>query len=712
MRLRLLCLLSIVFLSIGIANAHEDELLQDIDIHLTPEQAFQNDAVAIEAYIEKNSTALTGFSVSFVVDKHDVGLSERIEATEREPGRYVIKYEFKNPGPHEAHIEFVYNGEAVRKTFYIEVEGSENASNYFIGLGAIFLVLSAAYYFRSRRARATVFLAIILLLVTGLAYSVYDVYATGAAERGVVVCTDDEGMTPGASGHTCYWSAHIHAEVNIDLCGDKSYRFAVEQGRLDGPHTHEERNLIHFHERLMIDPTTREILDTRLLTLGAFFDAMEVPFDSDKALDKNNGETCNGKPATMKMFVSKDWNRNNLGKPIASFRDYIWENGDVITIIFDERPSEAIAEETSKSTAALTPELSLPIIIGFALIDSINPCVIGVLLLLLSMLLKAKKRRVILVNGSVYTLGVYVTYLIGGVTLLAVFNAVRSIQQISQMFYIIIGIFVLIAAFLEIKDYFWYGRWLNLAIPHRFVKHVESGARGTHASLISAFLFGSLVTLVELPCTGAPYLAIITLMSQSGVQFAAAFLLLLLYNLVFVAPLIAIIYMAYKGIGYKKMEMWRKENRGTMRLVVGLLLLAISVWIITTVLDIFAYLAGVIILIILGMFISKKIERVKTHKVSISHKRHRIKGVIKKTGRKEKFSHEKLFKSLQKSFNSAHAKDGVVLEKVVKETMSALNNKYSNKFVHTDEIKAVIERILVKKKLNSVAKHYKLHKYR
>lgn len=720
--------IAIILFTLGISSAHEDEIAGNIDIHLTPEHAFQNDAVAIEAYlgrsgtssrsqeallpedIEENRTALTGLSVFFVIDKHDVGLSERIEATEREPGRYFIKYEFKDSGPHEIHVEFQYNGEAVRKTFDIEVSGSGNVSSYFIALALIIVIACAAYYFHSKRGRASVFLAIILLLVAGLVYSVYDVYSTGAAEGGVVVCTSEQ--TPEASGGACYWSAHIHAEVNIELCGDASYRFPVEKGRLDGPHTHEERNLIHFHEKLRIDTSTKEILDTKLLTLGAFFDAMEVFFDSDKILDKTNGNFCNGNLSTIKMFVSKDWNRNNLGKPVASFRDYVWENGDVITIIFDERPSEAVAEEQQKISAALTPELSLPIIVGFALIDSINPCVIGVLLLLISMLLKAKRRRAILVNGSVYTIGVYVTYLIGGVTLLAVFNAVRSIQQISQMFYMIIGIFVLIAAFLEIKDYFWYGRWFDLAIPHRFVKHVESGAKSTHASLISAFLFGSLVTLVELPCTGAPYLAIITLMSQSGVQFASAFLLLLLYNLVFIAPLIVIIYMAYKGIGYKKMEMWRKDNRGTMRLIVGILLLVISVWIITTVADIFAYLAGAIILVILGMYVIKKSEHAQTHKAGIIHRKSRIKGVIKRSGKQEKFSSQKLFKSIQKSFISAHSKNGIMLENASKEIISKLNKKYSNKLVHTHEIKAVAYNVLVKKKLNTEAKHYRLHRYR
>ena len=125
-------------------------------------------------------------------------------------------------------------------------------------------------------------------------------------------------------------------------------------------------------------------------------------------------------------------------------------------------------------------------------------------------------------------------------------------------------------------------------------------------------MFGSIVTLIELPCTGAPYLAIITLMSQSGVQFYSALLLLLLYNLVFVLPLIVIIYMAYKGIGYKKMEGWRREHKGKMRLAVGLMLLGISTWIITTVLE--WVLLPLIVASILAVGIMYIIKTLSQHK--------------------------------------------------------------------------------------------------
>lgn len=235
------------------------------------------------------------------------------------------------------------------------------------------------------------------------------------------------------------------------------------------------------------------------------------------------------------------------------------------------------------------PELSLPIIIGFGLLDSINPCVIGVLLVMLTVLLKTGDKRKVLINGLAYVGGVYATYLLGGLTLLSVFNAVRGIVFIGQLLYVVVGALVILAGLLEIKDFFWYGRWFSLSIPKRFVSYVERKVETTHTSIYAAIFFGFAITLVELPCTGAPYLAILTLMSQSALGFAKGLPLLMLYNLVFVLPLIVIIALVYYGFSVKRLEDWKREHRGFMRFAVGIALLGVGIWIITTVADYLLY---------------------------------------------------------------------------------------------------------------------------
>ena len=92
--------------------------------------------------------------------------------------------------------------------------------------------------------------------------------------------------------------------------------------------------------------------------------------------------------------------------------------------------------------------------------------------------------------------------------------------------------------------------------------------------LVIAALLGVFVVFVELPCTGAPYLAILGLLSTG--EYAAGIPLLLLYNLVFILPLFFIIGLVYSGYASKTLEKWRKENRGLMRLIIGLFLLVLG----------------------------------------------------------------------------------------------------------------------------------------
>jgi len=252
----------------------------------------------------------------------------------------------------------------------------------------------------------------------------------------------------------------------------------------------------------------------------------------------------------------------------------------------------------------VAPQISLPIVVGGALLDSINPCVIGVLILLMTILLKSRQKSKILTYGITYTIGVYITYLLGGLTLLSIFNVARDIQILSQLLYVAIGAFTMVAGFLEVKDFFWYGRWFSLAIPQRFVSTIETKVKTVHTNYLAALFFGFIVTLIELPCTGAPYLAVLALMTQ--IDFGTALSYLLLYNLIFIAPLILIIYLVYTGFGLKRLESLRQEHRGKMRLGMGLFLLALGIWIIVTVEDVFVPLTLFTISMIISMAILQK----------------------------------------------------------------------------------------------------------
>lgn len=219
-------------------------------------------------------------------------------------------------------------------------------------------------------------------------------------------------------------------------------------------------------------------------------------------------------------------------------------------------------------------EISLPVVIGGALVDSIAPCVIGVMILLMVVLSRVKDRRHMLLAGLMYIAGVYVTYFVAGVTLLQVFEISRSVVFFANFLYIGIGSAVMAFGLLEIKDIFWYGRWFSLSLPAKAIGFIEHYVKKTIRNPALAFLFGIFVVLVELPCTGAPYLAVLALISF--LPFFSALPLLLLHNLIFVLPIITILVLVYRGMAIKRIEGWRRKHRRTSRMLIGLLLIGLG----------------------------------------------------------------------------------------------------------------------------------------
>lgn len=214
---------------------------------------------------------------------------------------------------------------------------------------------------------------------------------------------------------------------------------------------------------------------------------------------------------------------------------------------------------------------TLTIVVTTAAIDSINPCAIGVLILMLSVLLAGGKSiGRMLFLGSLYILSVFTVYFLAGLGLMYFLASIPL--WVTEYISLSVGALIIAAGIFEIKDFFWYGKGFSLAIPIVFAKKLHELSNRT--TIVGIILLGAFVSAVELPCTGAPYLAIITLLSQ---YFdATAFMLLILYNIIFVAPLAIILILVAAGKSLYNVKKWKQENRGLMRLCIGLLLVAMG----------------------------------------------------------------------------------------------------------------------------------------
>ncbi|MBT5557672.1 hypothetical protein HOJ84_00930 [Candidatus Woesearchaeota archaeon] len=220
---------------------------------------------------------------------------------------------------------------------------------------------------------------------------------------------------------------------------------------------------------------------------------------------------------------------------------------------------------------ALTQLPALPILITTALVDSINPCAIGVLVLLISTLLALSDNKKNMIKvGLIYISAVFLTYLLAGIGLL------YFIQQfdIAKPLGILVGAIVIFLGLVEIKDFFWYGKGFSLTIPSSQVGKIKEYAK--KATIPGAIVMGMFVAAVELPCTGGPYLAILTVLESMGMNFKV-FWYLVLYNLIFVLPLVIILGLVYYGMSAETVKNWKNKQRKWMRLFTGITLLILGV---------------------------------------------------------------------------------------------------------------------------------------
>jgi len=215
-------------------------------------------------------------------------------------------------------------------------------------------------------------------------------------------------------------------------------------------------------------------------------------------------------------------------------------------------------------------DVKLITVITTALVDSINPCAIGVLILLISTLLSLSndKKRMLFV-GMVYLIVVYVTYFLAGIGLLYFIQKLQMANTVGW----IAGILVIVLGIIEVKDFYWYGRGFSLTIPKSQIGRIKKYAE--KASIPGVILLGFFVAAVELPCTGGPYLAITSLLAKDFNMVALWYLAL--YNFIFVLPLLVILIGVYTTLKVTNIEKWKGKYRKWMRLATGLVMIALGI---------------------------------------------------------------------------------------------------------------------------------------
>jgi len=217
-------------------------------------------------------------------------------------------------------------------------------------------------------------------------------------------------------------------------------------------------------------------------------------------------------------------------------------------------------------------------ITGLALADSINPCAIAVLtMILMSILIKNPgKKEKVLYAGLSFILAVYVGYLFYGIIIVQFFKSFAEVLRDNSGFVFNgLAIFSMIIGALNIKDYFLYKKGgIATEMPIFLRPKVKKIIDGI-TSPFGAFFTGFLITLFLLPCTIGPYIVASGLLADK--IFLIAIFWLLYYNLVFVLPMLIIVGIIYFGfVKVDEVSGWKESNIRLLHLIAGVLLFVVG----------------------------------------------------------------------------------------------------------------------------------------
>ncbi|MBU1179548.1 hypothetical protein KJ885_01250 [Patescibacteria group bacterium] len=231
-------------------------------------------------------------------------------------------------------------------------------------------------------------------------------------------------------------------------------------------------------------------------------------------------------------------------------------------------------KQKSTSTNEISAGISFIAITTAALADSVNPCAIAVLIILLSALMMTGERRRAFKGGLAFIASIYICYFLFGI------GIIFTIQSagITGWVYKIVGIIAVLIGLANLKDVFWYGKGFVMEIPRRWRPTLQ-GILKRITSPIGAFLIGFVVVLFELPCTGGPYFFVLGLLSQNA-SWTTIIPWLVYYNFIFVLPLIVLAIMIYFGYStLEKATKWKDKNIRFLHLATGLIMLALGLWV-------------------------------------------------------------------------------------------------------------------------------------
>ncbi|PIQ87697.1 MAG: hypothetical protein COV73_02775 [Candidatus Omnitrophica bacterium CG11_big_fil_rev_8_21_14_0_20_43_6] len=232
--------------------------------------------------------------------------------------------------------------------------------------------------------------------------------------------------------------------------------------------------------------------------------------------------------------------------------------------------------------------------------DGINPCAFTVIIFFISFLaLQGYRKREIALIGLAFILAVFLTYLGIGLGIFNFLYRFAGFWIVTYLLNILIGILSILLGIFAIYDLIEFKRsgsteGLILQLPkpikqriHKIVgffyrrssQEKEQELKPALGRLVfSALATGFLVSLLEAVCTGQVYLPTISFVLKSTTLKLEALGYLLLYNIMFIAPLVVVFILAFLGTSSQQFSGFLKRHLGVIKILMAILFFGLGIY--------------------------------------------------------------------------------------------------------------------------------------
>lgn len=278
----------------------------------------------------------------------------------------------------------------------------------------------------------------------------------------------------------------------------------------------------------------------------------------------------NGTNTTKIPRPSNDKNKTIVFKSNVKAAIDAYITGDEPIIIDDD--TSPILPFFGKVNISSLSMPALTVILG--VVDSLNPCAMFILFILLSLLIHAQSRRRMLLVGGIFIFFSGLWYFIFMFVLQKVFSLTETI-----ILSLVVGIISLAFGIINAKDFFFFKKGASLSIPESTKPGIYKKIRNLVKIenililIISTILFAVTVNLFELICSlqwPVIYLSVLETYNYPNIQ---NYLYILAYNIIYVIPLAVILLIFTFTLGQRKITEWQGQ---VMKLFSGIMLFCFS----------------------------------------------------------------------------------------------------------------------------------------